>query len=55
MKCPRCNSWLREIEPSAIFLRHFICDECWSCWRLESSLSKTCPLVQVLSFRPGCN
>ena len=35
MRCPRCTSWLRIIEPGAIFLRHLICDDCWSAWRIE--------------------
>jgi hypothetical protein len=32
MKCPRCGSWLREIEPGPRWMRHFACDECWSIW-----------------------
>lgn len=35
MKCPRCASKLREVQPNAVWLRHWICDECWSCWHLE--------------------
>jgi hypothetical protein len=35
MKCPRCSSWLREVEPGPIWLRHFCCDECWRAWHIE--------------------
>lgn len=35
MKCPRCGESLREIEPGPIYLRHFVCDDCWRAWRLE--------------------
>jgi hypothetical protein len=35
MNCPRCNSSLREIEPGPIWLRHFLCDECWTAWHFE--------------------
>jgi len=35
MKCPRCSFLLRMVEPSPRWLRHFCCDECWSCWHLE--------------------
>jgi len=37
MRCPRCDSELRELLPSAVWLRHFVCDDCWSAWHLESA------------------
>lgn len=36
MKCPRCGSDLREILPGPKWLRHFVCGDCDSAWRLES-------------------
>ena len=35
MTCPRCGSELRELLPGARWLRHFLCDDCWSAWHLS--------------------
>ncbi len=35
MRCPRCGSTLREIDPSLIWLRHFICDECDTAYHFQ--------------------
>lgn len=34
MHCPRCDYDLREVEPSAMWQRHFICDDCFSAWHI---------------------
>jgi ribosomal protein S27AE len=35
MICPRCNSLLREHEPSLDWLRYFECGDCLSVWHIE--------------------
>jgi len=35
MNCPRCSASMRMVEPSPRWLRHFVCEECWSCWHIE--------------------
>ena len=29
MNCPRCDSLLRWVEPNAVWLGHYVCDECF--------------------------
>jgi hypothetical protein len=41
MNCPRCRAALRMVEPSPRWMRHFICEECWSVWRVELRKIKT--------------
>lgn len=38
MNCPRCGAELREVEPNASWLRHWVCEECFSAWHLEDGV-----------------
>src|ERR1700741_3472294 len=40
MRCPRCNSELREVFGRQILTHHFVCDDCWSAWHIESAFGR---------------
>lgn len=40
LSCPRCHEALVEYEPNGVWLRHWICDACLACWRLEQGIMR---------------